>query len=296
MVTHWNPKQRLRERERETRLSHCLDVISSTLEGSSCRAHAEKTKIEGSFEGLQKNDERHNECFASFVLIALENPHMFITIKDNDLKAAMAALPIIIAYYQQCDWWIFNVCCVGAKLAICWQHIFILLTLSLLQLSGVWNECSFYCLHNHWFSKSALLSFGWECKTRVGANRTFFTKMIEGNVEAIRSFWEITLCGFRGWNIREQSNYHHQLEGCWEWCKLGNGGGLWACMHYTKKIKMPEALMSCCQIFRSGLKWSMLQPVMPSGLKELTYSFNYLCQEKGFEIIQSRVLPPSFDF
>lgn len=174
MVTHWNPKQRLRERERETRLSHCLDVISSTLEGSSCRAHAEKTKIEGSFEGLQKNDERHNECFASFVLIALENPHMFITIKDNDLKAAMAALPIIIAYYQQCDWWIFNVCCVGAKLAICWQHIFILLTLSLLQLSGVWNECSFYCLHNHWFSKSALLSFGWECKTRVGANRTFF--------------------------------------------------------------------------------------------------------------------------
>lgn len=85
---------------------------------------------------------------------------------------------------------------------------------------------------------------------------------------------------------------------------MGDGNGAnWEmeedCGHaciIQKKIKMPEALMSCCQIFRSGLKWSMLQPVMPSGLKELTYSFNYLCQEKGFEIIQSRELPPSFDF
>ncbi len=32
-----------------------------------------------------------------------------------------------------------------------------------------------------------------------------------------------------------------------------------ACMHQGwKKIKMPEAVMSCCQFFRSWLKWSVI--------------------------------------
>lgn len=36
-------------------------------------------------------------------IIGLETPHMFTTIKDNDLKAALTALTVITAYYQKCD-------------------------------------------------------------------------------------------------------------------------------------------------------------------------------------------------
>lgn len=123
MVTNWNPNQRGR--------FACFTVLTSFLVHYDYNAAAAKQteckrKIQRTFECSQKKKEHKHphpqhpqkgkkkkenvkKTQKTFGLcpfkkvIALENPHMFTPIKDNDYKAALTSLAVTMAHYQKCD-------------------------------------------------------------------------------------------------------------------------------------------------------------------------------------------------
>lgn len=152
------------------------------------------------------------------------------------------------------------------------------------------KQAQFYCLHNHWFSKSVFLSSGWETtpvwcqqdftendERECGEQSDHFVKLCRvASEDEIRRNKAIITTSWEG--VEDGANWG--MEDCGQTCMHALG---------MEKKKCQKRASHAVKFLGHGSNRVCHSPWCLQGWSSLTYSSNYLCRKALSKLFIARV-------